>query len=75
MQGIGLFLMDCTFDGNESESTEWFLEFLEDLAFDQKATNLPCQQMHFAVLGIGDPHSGHKQYNRVGHFYYNFIFV
>lgn len=59
--------MDCTYDGNESESIEWFLEFLEDLAFDQKATNLPCRQMHFTILGISDPCNGHKQYNRVGH--------
>ncbi|KAL4003674.1 Flavodoxin family protein [Acanthocheilonema viteae] len=64
-RGIGLFLMDCTYDGNESESTEWFLDFLEDLAFDQKMTNLPCRQMHFAILGIGDPRNGYKQYNRI----------
>uniref|UniRef100_A0A0R3RZ77 Flavodoxin-like domain-containing protein n=1 Tax=Elaeophora elaphi TaxID=1147741 RepID=A0A0R3RZ77_9BILA len=64
-RGIGLFLMDCTFDGNELESTEWFLEFLEDLAFDKRVTNLPCRQMHFAVLGIGNPRRDHKQYNRI----------
>uniref|UniRef100_A0A915Q3F5 Flavodoxin-like domain-containing protein n=1 Tax=Setaria digitata TaxID=48799 RepID=A0A915Q3F5_9BILA len=63
-KGIGLFLMDCAFDGREPESIEWFMEFLEDLAFDQKSINLPCRQMHFAVLGIGDPRSSHRRYNR-----------
>ncbi|KAM3722639.1 NADPH-dependent diflavin oxidoreductase [Dirofilaria immitis] len=64
-RGIGLFLIDSTFEGNESESVEWFLEFLEDLAFDQKVTNLPCRQMHFAILSIGNPHNNHKRYNRI----------
>ncbi|CAG9532245.1 unnamed protein product, partial [Cercopithifilaria johnstoni] len=63
--GTALFLMDCTYDRNGSESIEWFLEFLEDLAFDQKAADLPCRQMHFAILGIGDPCNDHKQYNRI----------
>ncbi|VDK77107.1 unnamed protein product [Litomosoides sigmodontis] len=64
-RGVSLFLMDCTYDENGSESIEWFLEFLEDLVFDQKETNLPCRQMHFTILGIGDPSNGHKQYNRI----------
>ncbi|VDN03973.1 unnamed protein product [Thelazia callipaeda] len=62
--GIGLFLIDSEVTGCESKSIEWFLEFLEDIAYDQNSANLPCRQIRFAVLGIGDLRENYKLHNR-----------
>lgn len=65
-KGFCIFISETTAGGQPTPSTEWFLEWLEDLAADSKLRKKAnFEKIRFSIVGFGSSDDGPAGFNKV----------
>uniref|UniRef100_A0A8R1DP72 Flavodoxin-like domain-containing protein n=1 Tax=Caenorhabditis japonica TaxID=281687 RepID=A0A8R1DP72_CAEJA len=65
-QGFCVFIAETTAGGTPTPSTEWILEWLEDLAADSKLKKKAnFDKIRFSIVGFGSSDDGNAGFNKV----------
>ncbi|CAI2348222.1 unnamed protein product [Caenorhabditis sp. 36 PRJEB53466] len=65
-KGFCVFIAETTAGGHPTPSSEWFLEWLEDLAADAKLKKKAnFDKIRFSIVGFGSSDDGHTGFNKV----------